>query len=217
MSHVASTPASTTTPMTVPTKSPFDAIRRGIPGVIAWLVALLLFFPIFWMTITAFKTEQQAYSSSLFFVPTLESFREVFARSNYFSFAWNSVLISVGVTVLCLILAVPAAYAMAFFPTRRTQKVLLWMLSTKMMPSVGVLVPIYLRRDSARYSRGRAYRRCRDLAGNRLSADADVPARSRVHRAAARDPFVERSVLEHQSFQFERRAAHGVHRVVFES
>jgi len=144
MSHVASTPASTTAPVTVHAKSPFDTIRRAIPGVLAWLVALLLFFPIFWMTITAFKTEQQAYSSSLFFTPTFDSFREVFARSSYFSFAWNSILISVGVTVLCLILAVPAAYAMAFFPTRRTQKVLLWMLSTKMMPSVGVLVPIYL-------------------------------------------------------------------------
>ncbi|MBN3806090.1 carbohydrate ABC transporter permease [Paraburkholderia sp. Ac-20336] len=148
MSHAASTPtstsASTTQPVAVPTKSPFETVTRAIPGVIAWLVALLLFFPIFWMTITAFKTEQQAYSSSLFFTPTLDSFREVFARSNYFSFAWNSVLISVGVTLLCLILAVPAAYAMAFFPTRRTQKVLLWMLSTKMMPSVGVLVPIYL-------------------------------------------------------------------------
>jgi sorbitol/mannitol transport system permease protein len=144
MSQVASTSASSATPMTVPTKSPFEGVRRAIPGVIAWLVALLLFFPIFWMTITAFKTEQQAYASSLFFVPTLDSFREVFARSNYFSFAWNSILISVGVTVLCLLLAVPAAYAMAFFPTHRTQKVLLWMLSTKMMPSVGVLVPIYL-------------------------------------------------------------------------
>ncbi|EEA00403.1 binding-protein-dependent transport systems inner membrane component [Burkholderia sp. H160] len=144
MSHVASTPASTTQPIAVPAKSPFDTIRAAIPGVLAWLVALLLFFPIFWMTITAFKTEQQAYASSLFFVPTLDSFREVFARSNYFAFAWNSIVISVGVTLLCLILAVPCAYAMAFFPTHRTQKVLLWMLSTKMMPSVGVLVPIYL-------------------------------------------------------------------------
>ena len=142
MSQVAATPATTTTQSS--TASPFAVIRRSIPGIFAWLIALLLFFPIFWMTITAFKTEQQAYASSLFFVPTLESFREVFARSNYFSFALNSVLISLGVTVLCLLLAVPAAYAMAFFPTRRTQKVLLWMLSTKMMPSVGVLVPIYL-------------------------------------------------------------------------
>jgi sorbitol/mannitol transport system permease protein len=141
MSQVTATSVSTATPSTA---SPFAAVRRSIPGIFAWLIALLLFFPIFWMTITAFKTEQQAYAFSLFFVPTLDSFREVFARSNYFAFALNSVLISVGVTVVCLLLAVPAAYAMAFFPTRRTQKVLLWMLSTKMMPSVGVLVPIYL-------------------------------------------------------------------------
>jgi sorbitol/mannitol transport system permease protein len=141
MSQVAVSPVAATA---APSASPWAAARRAIPGILAWLIALALFFPIFWMTITAFKTEQQAYSSSLFFTPTLESFREVFARSNYFGFAWNSVLISVGVTIVCLILAVPAAYAMAFFPTRRTQKVLLWMLSTKMMPSVGVLVPIYL-------------------------------------------------------------------------
>ncbi|CAN7208160.1 carbohydrate ABC transporter permease [Caballeronia sp. LjRoot31] len=132
-------------PVTATTSVPIlDTLKRGVLGVIAWLFALLLFFPIFWMTITAFKTEQQAYSSSLIFTPTLDSFREVFARSNYFAFAWNSVLISVGVTVICLLFAVPCAYAMAFFPTKKTQKVLLWMLSTKMMPSVGVLVPIYL-------------------------------------------------------------------------
>ncbi|QIE22670.1 Trehalose transport system permease protein SugB [Caballeronia sp. SBC1] len=132
-------------PVTATTSVPIlDTLKRGVLGVIAWLFALLLFFPIFWMTITAFKTEQQAYSSSLIFTPTLDSFREVFARSNYFAFAWNSILISVGVTVICLLFAVPCAYAMAFFPTRKTQKVLLWMLSTKMMPSVGVLVPIYL-------------------------------------------------------------------------
>ena len=132
-------------PVTATTSVPvLDTLKRGVLGVIAWLFALLLFFPIFWMTITAFKTEQQAYSSSLIFSPTLDSFREVFARSNYFAFAWNSILISVGVTVICLLFAVPCAYAMAFFPTKKTQKVLLWMLSTKMMPSVGVLVPIYL-------------------------------------------------------------------------
>ena len=116
----------------------------GVLGVFAWIIALLLFFPIFWMAITAFKSEQQAYSTLLFFRPTLESFAEVFARSNYFAFAWNSILISLGVTVLCLIIAVPAAYAMAFFPTKKTQQILLWMLSTKMMPSVGVLIPIYV-------------------------------------------------------------------------
>lgn len=134
-----------TVPATPAPRMPgLETLKRVLPGALAWLIALALFFPIFWMTITAFKTERDAYSMSLIFSPTFDSFREVFARSDYFLFARNSILISAGVTVLCLLLAVPAAYTMAFFPTRRTQKLLLWMLSTKMMPSVGVLVPIYL-------------------------------------------------------------------------
>lgn len=111
---------------------------------LAWALALLIFFPIFWMMITAFKTENQAYQLSLLFTPTLQSFQEVFARSDYLGFAFNSITISVGVTLLSLLIAVPAAYSMAFYPGPRTQKLLLWMMSTKMMPSVGVLLPVYL-------------------------------------------------------------------------
>jgi sorbitol/mannitol transport system permease protein len=113
-------------------------------GLLAWFVALLFFFPIFLIAITAFKTELDAYSLSLFFRPTLESFHEVFARSNYLHYALNSVYVSVGSTLLCYLLAVPAAYRMAFYPTRKTPSLLVWMLSTKMMPAVGVLIPIYL-------------------------------------------------------------------------
>lgn len=113
-------------------------------AVLGWGCAILLFFPIFWVAITAFKTEQQAYTPTLFFLPTLDTFREVFGRSNYLAFVQNSMIVSLGSTLACLLLAVPAAYAMAFFPTARTQKLLLWMLSTKMMPAVGVLIPIYL-------------------------------------------------------------------------
>lgn len=113
-------------------------------AIIGWLVALIIFFPIFWMIITAFKTEQGAYSPDVIFLPTLESFRDVFARSNYFSFMLNSIYISVGSTLVCFLFAVPAAYSMSFFPTPKTQARLLWMLSTKMMPAVGVLIPIYL-------------------------------------------------------------------------
>jgi sorbitol/mannitol transport system permease protein len=119
-------------------------LRYGATSAFAWAVAILLFFPIYWMAITAFKNEQQAYQFSLWFTPTLDSFREVFARSDYLSFAGNSISISLGVTVLSLILAVPADYSMAFFTGPRTQKLLLWMMSTKMMPSVGVLLPVYL-------------------------------------------------------------------------
>lgn len=113
-------------------------------GTLAWACAIVLFFPIFWVAVTAFKTEHQAYIPSLIFMPTLDTFREVFSRSHYGAFVWNSVVVSLGSTLISLALAVPAAYSMAFFPTRRTQKLLLWMLSTKMMPAVGVLIPIYL-------------------------------------------------------------------------
>ncbi|MBX7246311.1 MAG: carbohydrate ABC transporter permease [Candidatus Sumerlaeaceae bacterium] len=112
--------------------------------ILGWGTALAIFFPIFWMGLTAFKTEQQAYAPGLLFPPTLDSFREVFARSNYLAFALNSIYLSVGSTLICFALAIPAAYRMAFFPTKRTQSTLVWMLSTKMMPSVGVLLPVYL-------------------------------------------------------------------------
>ena len=120
--------------------------NQWLSGLLGWLVACILFFPIFWMFITSFKTEVVAVATppQLFVSPTLENYVAVQERAAYFNFAWNSVIISVGATILALLLAVPAAYAMSFFPTKRTKSTLLWMLSTKMLPSVGVLVPIYI-------------------------------------------------------------------------
>ncbi|WP_240758964.1 carbohydrate ABC transporter permease [Lichenicoccus roseus] len=115
-------------------------------ALLGWGIAIVMFFPIFWMFITGFKSEVDAVSTPphLFFHPTLQSYAEVQSRANYWLFAMNSVIISVGGTVLALLLAIPAAYVMAFFPTHRTRGTLLWMLSTKMLPPVGVLIPIYL-------------------------------------------------------------------------
>ena len=98
------------------------------------------------MILTSFKTETEAISRApqFLFHPTLENYRAVQAQANYFHFAWNSVAISIGSTLLALALAIPCSYALAFFPSKRTKDTLLWMLSTKMMPSVGVLVPVYL-------------------------------------------------------------------------
>jgi sorbitol/mannitol transport system permease protein len=117
----------------------------------AWTVTLLLVFPLIWLLLTAFKTEQQAISvpPQLVFTPTLESFDEVNSRSDYLLFARNSIITSVVSTLLGLALAAPAAYSMAFFRTRRTRDLLMWMLSTKMMPAVGALVPVYVMAQTA--------------------------------------------------------------------
>ncbi len=114
--------------------------------VAAWAVALLLFFPLGWLLLTAFKTELQAIAipPELFFSPTLENFHEVQERSDYLHYARNSVVTSVVSTLLGLAIAAPAAYAMAFHKGKRDKDILMWMLSTKMMPAVGALVPIYV-------------------------------------------------------------------------
>jgi len=113
----------------------------------AWLAGFLIFFPILWMVLTSFKTELEAFSTPPSFVSfhwTIENYVTVQERSNYFHHALNSIIIAGGSTLLALLIAIPASWSMAFSPTKRTKDLLLWMLSTKMMPPVGVLVPIYL-------------------------------------------------------------------------
>lgn len=111
----------------------------------AWCVAFVIFFPILYTVLTSFKTEPEAIAGfSLFPSWTFENYVEVQSQRDYFKPFMNSVVISVGSTILALIIAIPAAWAMAFSPTKRTKDILMWMLSTKMMPAVGVLVPMYL-------------------------------------------------------------------------
>ncbi len=119
--------------------------------VAAWLVTLVLVFPLIWLFMTAFKTELQAIAvpPEFFFSPTLENFREVQERSDYLLYAKNSIVTSVLSTLLGLAIAAPAAYSMAFFRTRKTRDLLMWMLSTKMMPAVGALVPVYVMAQTA--------------------------------------------------------------------
>ena len=80
-------------------------LQRFLATLFGWGTALLLFFPIAWMVLTSFKSERDAISPGLVFAPTLESYHEVFARADYLTFALNSILISVGGTVLALLFA----------------------------------------------------------------------------------------------------------------
>ncbi|WP_412551827.1 carbohydrate ABC transporter permease [Shimia sp. MIT910701] len=112
--------------------------------VLAWIVGLLFFFPIFWMVLTSFKTDADAVKSEylLWFTPTLENYLNMTENYDYWRFARNSVITSVFATIFTLVVSIPAAYAMAFNPTKRTKDVLMWMLSTKMLPAAVVLYPM---------------------------------------------------------------------------
>lgn len=121
--------------------------RKALTTGVAWLVGLLIFFPILWTILTSFKSEAQAIADPPLFLNfdwTLQNYGVVLERSDYGQFLWNSIVIAGGSTVLGLIIAIPAAWSMAFVPSKRTKDILLWMLSTKMLPAVGVLYPIYL-------------------------------------------------------------------------
>jgi len=121
--------------------------RRVIATALAWIFAFLIFFPILWTFLTSFKTELEAFSLPPKFISfhwTLENFVIVQERSNYLRFAENSIILSLGSSLIALMFAVPAAWAMAFAPGKRTKDLMMWMLSTKMMPPVGALIPVYL-------------------------------------------------------------------------
>lgn len=119
--------------------------HKTVATIAAWLVALILFFPILYAIITSLKTEGEA-AAGFSLIPsfTLESYFDVQEQRDYVKPFINSIIISLGSTLAALLISIPAAWAMAFTPTPKTRDVLMWMLSTKMMPAAGVLVPMYL-------------------------------------------------------------------------
>lgn len=121
--------------------------RKALNTFFAWAVALLIAFPIIWTVLTSFKPEPQAVATPpiwFFFDWTVKNYVDVQNQRDYFDYFLNSVIIALGSTALGLLVAIPAAWSMAFVPGPKTRDLLMWMLSTKMMPGVAVLVPIYL-------------------------------------------------------------------------
>jgi sorbitol/mannitol transport system permease protein len=125
--------------------SPTGLRSKVLWSVVGWLVVFVFFFPVLWMWLEGFKTEPQAASSppTIFFVPTLEEFQQVLS-GDFPPFFINSAIASIGSTLLVLILGLPAAYALAIRPVKRTQDVLFFFISTRFLPFAASLVPLYL-------------------------------------------------------------------------
>lgn len=129
--------------------APTSSRRRGAVGplltTLTWLLAIGFFFPIAWMALTAFKQESQASSNppTWFFTPTLDQFRAVL-DSGSGTYVANSAIAAGVSTLLVLLLGIPAAYALSIRPVKRVNDVLFFFISTKMLPVVAVIVPIYV-------------------------------------------------------------------------
>ena len=120
---------------------------NGALGGLAWVVGLIMFFPVFWMVLNSFKTEADANTSpKLFFTPTLDEYRTVTETAGgllSFSEAFtNSVVIVVASTLIVLALAIPAAYALAVKPVYKWRDVLFFFISTKFLPVVAAILPV---------------------------------------------------------------------------
>ena len=118
-------------------------------GLVAWVTALILFFPVFWMVLNSFKSEADANTSpKLFFTPTFDEYRTVTeSAGGLLSFGeafTNSVVIVIVSTLIVLALAIPAAYALAVRPVHKWRDVLFFFISTKFLPVVAAILPIWI-------------------------------------------------------------------------
>jgi sorbitol/mannitol transport system permease protein len=117
----------------------------GLLTALTWIVAIGLFFPVLWMFLTGFKQEADAVTDppQLVFDPTLDQFRAIFERG-FEPFLLNSAFATLFSTLLVLVLALPAAYALSIRPVKAWRDALFFFISTRMLPVVGAIVPIYI-------------------------------------------------------------------------
>ena len=138
------------------TRTPEGAPRRprkprggALLGLLAWVIGFLFVVPVLWMVLTSLHSEEAAATNppSLFAPLTLDGYREFFGAGTGAS-PWpsllNSLTASVVSTVIVLLLAIPAAYALSIKPVRKWTDVMFFFLSTRMLPIVAGLLPIYL-------------------------------------------------------------------------
>src|SRR3712207_1163678 len=138
----------TRTPEGTPRRPRRDRAGLGL-GILAWLFGIAFVLPVLWMVLTSFHTEQDAATNppSLTAPLSLQGYREFFGASTGTT-PWppllNSMTASVLSTLLVLLLAIPAAYALSIRPVRKWTDVLFFFLSPKMLPVVAGLLPLYL-------------------------------------------------------------------------
>ena len=113
-------------------------------GIVAWVVAIAFFLPVLWMVITAFKPESAAetWPPKFTFSPTLSEFRTVFSGMD--PFIEHSAIATIGSTILVLVLALPASYALSIRPVGKWRDSLFFFISTKMLPIVAAIGPLYV-------------------------------------------------------------------------
>ena len=125
-------------------------LTRLLLGLLTWFVVLIFFFPVLWMALTGLKTETDANASTPHFIfkPTFAEYASVWRGVGNLNsmppYLEHSIIVTVLATVFVIILALPAAYALSIRPVRKWRDVLFFFISTKMLPVVGAIIPLYI-------------------------------------------------------------------------
>ena len=122
-------------------------LRLAMIAAISLAFLMAWVFPIVWSALNSLKNERDilAYPPKLVFTPTLDAYREVlFGSSSILPNLWSSFVISVGTTVITMLLAVPAAYALARLRVPGKRFAGFYILATQMLPPVGIIIPYFL-------------------------------------------------------------------------
>jgi sorbitol/mannitol transport system permease protein len=123
---------------------------RLLLGVLTWAIVLVFFFPVLWMALTGLKSETDANTTTPHFIfkPTFSQYKDVWVggggANGLRPFLEHSIIISVSSTLIVLALAMPAAFTLSIRPVRKWKDVLFFFISTKMLPIVGAIIPLYI-------------------------------------------------------------------------
>jgi sorbitol/mannitol transport system permease protein len=123
---------------------------RMFLGLLTWIVVLIFFFPVLWMALNGFKTESDADTTTphFFFKPTLSEYKSVWKGAGGLNglrpFLEHSITVTFCSTLIVLLLALPAAYALSIRPVPKWRDVLFFFISTKMLPIVGAIIPLFI-------------------------------------------------------------------------
>jgi sorbitol/mannitol transport system permease protein len=130
---------------TVAGRSALKPRHKWVWGFLAWAIALVFVAPVLWMLLTSLHSESDAATNppAIAAALTLSGYKEFF-DSNPWPALINSTIAAIVSTLLVLALATPAAYALSVKPVKKWTDVMFFFLSTKFLPVVAALLPVYL-------------------------------------------------------------------------
>jgi multiple sugar transport system permease protein len=120
------------------------SLGRIAKTVLLLLYALFALFPLIWMLILSFKPDNEMFTTTFFFTPTLDNFKAVFGESDFLGTLWNNLVVSCLAVALSLLVGVPAAYALGRFEFKGKEDIAFTFLSFKFAPEILVIIPLYL-------------------------------------------------------------------------